>query len=461
MNRLGARGLFFLSLALTVAVVAGLIALAHYRVGDPATITIEPGLPGIGKRTPITVTLTEPGRGLGAISVELIQEDHSVQLAEETHVPRPFWASWGPRTTERRLEIEVGSELQDWLRDGSATIRVVAERAPTWLHRPKPAVKTQQMPVRLRPPTIDVLSTKTYVAQGGSEVVVYRVSRPAVRDGVQAGEWWFPGYPLPGSTSGERFALFAVPYDLDEELRVTLVAVDDVGNRAETGFIDLFFKKPLKTETINVSDGFMAKVVPAILSSTPEIRSKGDLLADFLLLNGELRRRNAETLIELASSTTREFLWKEPFLQMPNTKVMSAFAVRRTYLHDGDAVDQQDHLGFDLASTSRAPIPAANDGIVVLARYFGIYGNSIVLDHGYGLMSLYGHLSSLQVEPGQRVTRGLSLGTSGMTGMAGGDHLHFTMLVHGLPVTPVEWWDSHWIEDRLDGKLGATLPFGD
>lgn len=146
---------------------------------------------------------------------------------------------------------------------------------------------------------------------------------------------------------------------------------------------------------------------------------------------------------------------------MPNGQVMSAFADRRTYVYQGRNVDQQDHLGFDLASIQQAPVPSANDGVVVLARYHGIYGNTVVVDHGAGLMSLYSHLSSIAVADGQAVTRGQEVGRTGVTGLAGGDHLHFTMLVGGLPVNPIEWWDAKWIRDRLVTKLGAALPFAD
>jgi murein DD-endopeptidase MepM/ murein hydrolase activator NlpD len=83
----------------------------------------------------------------------------------------------------------------------------------------------------------------------------------------------------------------------------------------------------------------------------------------------------------------------------------------------------------------------------------------VVIDHGYGLMSLYGHLSSIGVQPGQMVERNQEIGRSGETGLAGGDHLHFTLLLQGLPVHPVEWWDAHWIRDRIVRKLGAALPF--
>ena len=125
-------------------------------------------------------------------------------------------------------------------------------------------------------------------------------------------------------------------------------------------------------------------------------------------------------------------------------------------MYDGREVDEQVHLGFDLASTANATIEAANRGRVLFADVLGIYGNCVIVDHGMGLQSLYAHLSSFDVAVGQMVEKDQSLGRSGRTGLAGGDHLHFTMLVHGQPVNPVEWLDPHWIEDRIRRKLEAA-----
>ena len=136
---------------------------------------------------------------------------------------------------------------------------------------------------------------------------------------------------------------------------------------------------------------------------------------------------------------------------------MSHFADRRTYVYEGREVDHQTHLGYDLASTARAPVPAANAGRVALARYFGIYGNAVVVDHGFGLLTLYAHLSSIDVKEGQDVARGATIGRTGKTGLAAGDHLHFTTLVGGLPVTPTEWWDPHWIGDRVARPLAPAV----
>jgi murein DD-endopeptidase MepM/ murein hydrolase activator NlpD len=285
------------------------------------------------------------------------------------------------------------------------------------------------------------------------------VGETAIRDGVRVGSWFFPGQPLPNGTKQDRFALFAMPYDVENGGSVRLVASDDAGNEAEVSFVDQFFPRPLGTDTIELTDSFLQKVVPEIMSQTPELKDRGAVLDNYLAINGELRRANNGELKRLSEGSRREFLWTEPFSPLPGGKVMSHFADRRTYVYQGKRVDQQDHLGFDLASTEKAPVPAANRGVVVLARYFGIYGNTVILDHGYGLLSLYAHLSSIDVSEGQEVQRGATIGRSGQTGLAGGDHLHYTMVLHGLPVTPVEWWDPHWLRDRLAGKLGAALPY--
>ena len=109
-----------------------------------------------------------------------------------------------------------------------------------------------------------------------------------------------------------------------------------------------------------------------------------------------------------------------------------------------------------MASTANAPVSAANTGTVIPADYLGIYGNCVIIDHGMGLQSLYAHLSSIDVQVGDAVTAETVLGRSGTTGLAGGDHLHFAMLLHGRPVTPMEWWDPNWIEDRINRKLRAV-----
>ena len=434
------------------------IGIAVFYTGAPPQIKIEPAMTAIGAKTPVTVEITEHRRGLTYARVELVQESNTAVLDEKTYEPAWQIPFLGSKTEKDTLFVVAGIQTLPELKGGSAAIRVTAGRAGTWLRRPSDVVQELTLPVRLTPPSIQVTSTQTYVSQGGSEAVTYRVGESAARDGVRAGEYWFPGYPLPGGGPRDRFALFAVPYDMST-LDVRVVAEDSAGNIAEAGFIDNFTRRRLRADTIQVSDSFLNKVVPPILSQTPEIREQGTLLESYLMINRELRKVNNETIRALTEKTQTSFLWKMPFHMMPNTKVMASFAERRTYLYQGREIDQQDHLGLDLAQVKQAPIPAANDGVVVLARFLGIYGNAVVIDHGYGLMTIYGHLSSIAVTEGQNVAREEIIGRTGETGLAGGDHLHYCTLLAGIPVNPLEWSDGNWIKNRITGKLGAAFSY--
>lgn len=447
-------------LALPVLAGLGFVALAATRASPEPQVDVTLEREAIGPKNGVTVRVSEPERGLSSLKVELVQGDLVKVLDEQSFTPREPWAYWGDVTVEHVTAADIGKQAIPELTEGEATLRVTAGRAGNWISRPDPVVTERKLAVRLTPPLLQPLSEFIYVAQGGVEAVVYQVGESSVRDGVEIGDWFFPGYPLPKGGKQDRFALFAVPYDVDDPSGLRLVAEDELGNKAvRTSFIHKFIPRPLGTDTISLNDKFMTKVVEEILPRA-KMPDKGELLANYLQLNGELRKQNAKTLRELAEKSQPAFLWKETFLPMKNAAVKGSFADRRTYVYADKPVDKQDHLGFDLASVTRAPIEASNAGKVVMADYFGIYGNCIVIDHGFGLMTLYAHLSSISVSVGQTVERGQEIARSGATGLAGGDHLHFTTLLQGLPVTPVEWWDAHWIEDRLKLKLGAALPFG-
>ena len=441
-------------LAALAVVVASALALGPSPEARLATTT-----PGIGQEVPVQAVASEPWRGLETVRVLLRQGEREEVVAEQTFTPRPLWQVWGERTPEATLDLQVGKKHQPWLANGEATLVVEATRPGGILRQPAPVRQEVTLPVRVTPPTLHVLSTQTYAAQGGCEAVVYRVGEGAASHGVRAGEYFFPGQPLPGQ-EGAFFSLFGVPWDMETPEAIRLVAVDELGNEAQAGFIDRFTPRRVAQGRIELADPFLQKVVSEIASQTPGYGDEESLLASYLEINGALREENAEQLERIGSASRAEFLWREAFLPFPGGQVMEAFAVRRSYRYEGEEVDQQTHLGFDLASTQQAPVPASNAGVVAFAGYLGIYGNTVIVDHGYGLMTLYAHLSSIDVPEGQAVARGQSLGRTGATGLAAGDHLHFATLLRGLPVTPVEWWDGHWIQDRLARKLGAAIPFG-
>jgi murein DD-endopeptidase MepM/ murein hydrolase activator NlpD len=286
-----------------------------------------------------------------------------------------------------------------------------------------------------------------YINQGGSEMALFTPSGLWTEGGVRVGKNTFRSFPAPGGGS-QRIAFFAFPWDTPADTAPIVYVKNPAGAEATAHFWFKVFPKKFRARDLVIDDKFLDKVVNQI-----EPNGSGDLLSRFLKINGETRRVNNQTLADLRFKTDDKFLWAQSFLQLANSQVESEFADVRSYIYKGKKVDQQVHLGFDLAVTTHTPVVAANDGKVVWAAQLGIYGNCIVVDHGYGLQSIYGHLSELGVKEGDAVKRGQEMGKSGSTGLAGGDHLHFSMQLDGVQVNPVEWWDEHWIKDHVQNRF--------
>jgi len=436
------------------AVGAGLWLWTATRVGPEPEVVVEVDRAAVGREAHVIARFTVPAGGLAGVRLEVVQGGRS-ELVAEQRFPRPgvlaVFRRAGASTTE--LTATVGTSSQPWLTEGELVLRASADRASGLLRSVRPVVVERELPVRLRPPRLELASSQHYVRQGGSGVVVFRVGETASRSGVRAGSFEAQAFPLPGGATGDRFALYAVPWNLTVADQVRLFAEDDAGNRAEQPFLDLFKPMPPRTDTVEVTDAFLARVVPAIASQTPGFDAFGPLLEQYLRINGDLRRAELERVRLLAGASQPAFLWSGAFQQMPNTELKANFAQTRTYFADGRVVDTQTHLGLDLASTSRAPVPAPASGRVVYAGWMSLYGNAVVLDHGYGLLSLCAHLSSVTVEVGQQVAQGEVIATSGATGLAGGDHLHLEIFVQGQSVDPLEWLDAKWIRDNLASKM--------
>jgi murein DD-endopeptidase MepM/ murein hydrolase activator NlpD len=442
---------------LLALVAVGYLLWGALRRGPAPSVVIESNRPAIGQATKVTARFAEGWGGLGAIRLELVQGERSVVVAERRFDRRgPCSPTRGTFTARAELSATVGRATQDWLKEGDAVLRASADRMAGPLRSAAPVVVEKKLQVRLRPPRLELLSRQHYVRQGGSGAVVFRVGEGAVRSGVRAGTVESLSYPLPGGGNGERFCLFAIPWELSEAEQVRLFAEDAAGNRTELPFVDIFKKEPPRTDTLELTDAFLEKVVPAIASQTPGFDTSGSLIDQYLRINGEQRREVLARIAALAGDSEPHFLWQGAFVQMPNSQRRAGFAETRTYVYHGATVDHQTHLGLDLASTEHAPVPAANSGRVVFAGWLVIYGNAVILDHGYGLMSLYGHMSAIDVKVGETVRKGQELGRTGSTGLAGGDHLHLEIFVQGKSVNPLEWLDEHWIRDNIGTKV--SLP---
>jgi murein DD-endopeptidase MepM/ murein hydrolase activator NlpD len=453
---------FLLGLLLLLVLGAGGAYYVAGREGGP-TIQIAKPEKFVGVSTPLEVAVGAPGANLKAVTVAFEQGDKSTTIYTMTdgQVAGEGVKLDGPDTL--RITRTIGKQAIPDLKTGPARIVVTASRPVLRGWRTLESTASHDVQVRLERPQVSIVSSKHYVNLGGSEMVVYRATPADVTSGVLVGNIEYPGYPAAGASTVEgaalndpalRIAFFALRYDQDLNTPIRLFARDEAGNTARADFDHTTFPKPFKTSKIPLDDRFLDRVVPAILEGTTDVKPEGDNLAKFLVVNGDLRRKNAEKIASFAKQSAPEILWRGTvFHPFTNNAVESAFADKRTYIYKGKEVDQQIHLGFDLASFTGMKIQAANRGKVMLAEELGIYGNCVILDHGMGVQSLYGHLSSISVKPGDMVEKEQELGRSGMTGLAGGDHLHFTMLVNGHMVNPVEWWDQHWIQDRILRKL--------
>jgi murein DD-endopeptidase MepM/ murein hydrolase activator NlpD len=272
---------------------------------------------------------------------------------------------------------------------------------------------------------------------------------------VKVGNVFFAGVPLADAPTGTRLAVYAVPHDAASDAIPEVVARDHAGNERAARFPVQRKERKFPSETLEISDDFLNSKVPDLLRQN-QLPVPERLVDGYLVVNRDLRRKSEERLKEITATSAPVALFTEAFLQQRGSQVRSAFAQDRTYRYGGEVIDHQRHLGYDLASTKQAPVSAANTGKVAYVGPLGIYGDVVVIDHGLGLATLYAHLSSSAVTAGQEVTRGQEIGRTGETGLAGGDHLHFSVLLRGNHVDPVEWWDAHWIKDHLDAPVAEV-----
>lgn len=387
----------------------------------------------------------DEGTGIETVRVYLRKGDLVLELLNETYPGNMFTGA--DVNIQRHIQINLNPEEIE-LPDGSARL-VIEARDYSWFgNRSEVGIP---MFIDTKAPPISLETGLTYVRRGGAEAVVYRVDEENVRHGIELGDYFFPGFPHPADPE-RSLAFYVFPPHAQPGQGPVVVATDRAHNRSEVRVPIEVIERSFPRDRIELSDPFMQLKVTELLGS-PD----GDLLSAYLKINNEMRSENARKIRDICRTSSEDQLWSGAFLQLPNSKVGAHFAEHRTYLYAGRTVDTQLHMGYDLASTAHAPVLAANDGVVIFAEPLGIYGNTVILDHGLGLFSLYGHLSEISITHREAVSRGDPLGKTGTTGLAGGDHLHFAMLIHGVFVDPLEWFDPRWIKEHIEPKLSLLL----
>ena len=446
-------GLRALITALVLALLAGGVAVTVVRCEHQPPVIRAPSALIVGKEArPLVLEIDDEGSGLRQVRAILVTEKGEQPLLEKDY-PGSTLTGGATKPSHERVELSIDAKALG-LREGQAKLRVLA-RDWSWVRLLQGNETTVELPVTIdfKPPRISIENGQTYLERGGSGLVVYTLSKPAARDGVEVAGHFYPGRPL-GKDPLRRLAFFAIPHDAPPDPPVRVVAEDAAGNRSALGWATHLKERTFPDVTLNLSPQFLSTKVPELAEA------KGidgtDPIAAFQKINSEGRAADEAHVREIVKASGDERLWSGAFEQLKNSKVTSQFAEKRSYFVEGKKISQATHFGYDLAVTVASPVTASNSGRVLWADDLGIYGNCVILDHGYGVTSLYGHLSRIDVKVGELVRAGQQLGLSGSTGLAGGDHLHFAILVDDTYVDPVEWWDPKWIREKIDSLLAPA-----
>lgn len=436
-------------IVLLAVVVLGLGGLGILRCeGSAPSVEAPPGL-AVGRQPKaVAIEVADEGSGLRDVAVSLLTPGGEKPLGS-----RELPGGWLAGSDVGREKIEVPLDVKSLgLADGQVTLRVVA-RDWSWRTPLGGGRTVAEFPVSIdtKPPRVSVENTQTYLQRGGSGLAVYQVGDDSTQDGVLVGELFFRGHPYPGDTRGRRLAFFAIPQDAPPDPPIRVVAEDAAGNRTLVGWATHFKERRFPDVTLNLGPQFLENKVTELADARGVDAT--DRVAAFQKINSAGRAEDEQRIREATRKSADEKLWDGAFEQLRNSKVTSQFAEKRSYFVEGQQVSQATHYGFDLATTMTSPVTASNSGRVVYADDLGIYGGCVILDHGFDLFTLYGHLSRIDVKPGDEVKKAQIIGLSGATGLAGGDHLHFATLLGGVYVDPVEWWDPKWIREKVDALL--------
>jgi murein DD-endopeptidase MepM/ murein hydrolase activator NlpD len=315
------------------------------------------------------------------------------------------------------------------------------------------AKKTIDLYVDYKRPNVNILANSRMINQGGSALVVFQAEDDNLDElYIEADGNKFK--PQPYKKEGYYAALIAWPFTKDT-FSAKIIATDLAKNKRVTK-IPFYHKNPrYRTSKIKASDSFIDGKITDLASSNPDYATITDKLEKLKAINETMRLKNEALIHKLSKNVSDEILdsWKmKKFYPLRNGKKVASFGDHRYYYYKtkDNVVSESYHVGYDLASNSMANIVASNPGKVVYADENGIYGNMPMIDHGLGLYTLYGHCSQLMVQEGDEVNTGEVIAKTGKTGLAMGDHLHFGIVVQGVEVRPVEWFDQSWITKFID-----------
>ncbi|WP_069637689.1 M23 family metallopeptidase [Campylobacter pinnipediorum] len=307
-------------------------------------------------------------------------------------------------------------------------------------------------------PDVYVLSNSYSISNGGAAAVVFKATDNDLKDVYIQTNYGKKFIPTPFYKEGYYAALIAWPVSVDN-FSAEVVALDNAGNETKSHIRYFYKKNNYRTSTIPLRDSFL----DGKISQLAEVYSKStkdmSRLEKMKFINEDLRNENTNKISKITSVVSKEMINKfylNTFYPLKNAKKVADFADHRFYTYNNQQVSEAWHMGLDLASVAAARIISSNDGRVVFVGDNGIYGLNIIIDHGFGLYSLYAHCSSAKVKLNDTVKAGDHIANTGTSGLALGDHLHFGILVQGEEVRPQQWFDNKWMKDNITDVLNVA-----
>ncbi len=444
-------GKMFLLFLFLIIVAGGFLAAAILFEDEKPQVTIDEKLQFLGKTTDFTVTIQDQKTGLRSVEVFVQQGKKQVILFEKSYPRNNYYGKIGPASKHKKIQFQLD---KSGLKDGEAEIIITAkDYSLRGAFQGNSTELKRTVTIDTTPPKMQLLHTERYIAPGGSGIVIYKLSGDVDYYGVKFGGNFHKGHPVGDGRDDVFISFIALPYNATSLGSPQIYARDSAGNETIVPFSPVLQKPKQKFDRINISDGFLNAKIPEFEQHYPDMT--GSMKDKYIYTNNVVRLENNQKIFDLCQKPISERLWTDKFYRMSGAS-RAGYADHRTYYYNDKEIDKQVHLGMDIASTRRAEVKAANKGKVIFSEYLGIYGNMVILDHGQGVFSLYSHLSQIQVAVDDIIEKGVVLGLTGKSGMAGGDHLHFSMLVNGIFVTPKEWWDQQWIEVTIEEPLADS-----
>ncbi len=313
-----------------------------------------------------------------------------------------------------------------------------------------------------RRPVLSIIANSYKIQKGGTAIVVFKAEDANLESIKIQTSFGKSFIPQPFIKAGYYASLVAWPAQ-EQGFSATVVVRDRAGNESRSAIPFRLKDHLYKVSNIELSDQFLDGKIAELANTYEQTAGVDDRLQQFSIINEKVRGDNESIIHKITSKVSNTMISDfnpHPFYPLVNGQKVADFADHRIYSYKGkENVSNAYHMGLDLASIHMGPITSSNSGKVVFAQSNGIYGNVPIVDHGFGLYTLYGHCSEVNVQEGDNVAAGQEIAKTGLSGYAMGDHLHFGILVQGIEVRPEEWMDSKWIADNITSVVEEAKVF--